>query len=105
MIWAENYGEAGALKIIGKKYGLPNPMCRHGSFWKWGYGNENAEIWISVGNEQGAVEYAFEETKLIKTIYHKYAIGEENGIPVYICRKPKLKIKQWWADFEPYIFD
>jgi len=27
--------------------------------------------------------------ELIKIITHKYAIGEENGMPLYICRKPK----------------
>lgn len=105
VIWAENYGEAGALKILGKKYNLPNPICRHGTFWKWGYGNDQAEIWISLGNETAAVEYAFEETELVKMIYHKYAIGEEHGIPLYICRKPKRNIAQWWKDYEPYIYN
>lgn len=105
VLWAENYGEAGALKIIGKKYGLPNPVCRHGSFWQWGFGDEKASVWISLGNETPSVQYVFEQTELVKMIYHKYAIGEENGIPLYICRKPKRDIKQWWMEYEPFIFD
>ena len=100
VLWAENYGEAGALKVLGKKYDLPNPISRHGSFWKWGYGNENATVWISLGNETPAVQYVFEEVELVRLIRHKYAIGEENGIPLYICRKPKLDIKKWWKDYE-----
>lgn len=55
VLWAENYGEAGALKILGKKYSLPNPISRHGSFWTWGYGNKNAVVWISLGNEKPSV--------------------------------------------------
>ncbi|MEM6894776.1 MAG: glycosyltransferase family 39 protein [Bacteroidota bacterium] len=105
VFWAENYGEAGALKILGKKYGLPNPISRHGSFWTWGPGNVNATTWISLGNEPPAVKHIFEETQLIKTIYHPYAIDEENGIPVYLCRKPKQDINAWWKAYEPYIFD
>ncbi|MFD0860656.1 ArnT family glycosyltransferase [Sungkyunkwania multivorans] len=105
MLWAENYGEAGALKILGKKYGLPNPISRHGSFWTWGYGNEDAAVWISLGNEQAAVEYVFEEVELVKIIVHKYAIGEENGIPLYICRKPKIDIPLMWKNYEAHIFD
>ena len=104
VLWAENYGEAGALKILGKKYGLANPISRHGSFWLWGYGPENADVWISLGNETPSVEHVFEETELVKIIHHKYAIAEEQGIPVYLCRKPKLTIKQWWKDYEPHIF-
>jgi len=105
VIWAENYGEAGAVKILGDKYGLPDPISRHGSFWLWGYGNKDAEVWISLGNEKGSVEQVFEETELVKIITHKYAIGEENGIPLYICRKPKVDIEQWWKDYERHIFD
>ena len=104
VLWAENYGEAGALKILGKKHGLSNPISRHGSFWLWGYGPENADVWISLGNETPSVEHVFEETELVKIIHHKYAIAEEQGIPVYLCRKPKLTIKQWWKDYEPHIF-
>lgn len=105
VLWAENYGEAGALKILGKKYNLPDPISRHGSFWKWGYGNKNAAVWISLGNEKPSVEYVFEEVTLVKIITHKYAIGEENGIPLYICRKPKVNIPQWWSDYEDHIFN
>ena len=105
VIWAENYGEAGAVKILGKKYGLPNPISRHGSFWLWGYGNKDAEVWISLGNEKPSVEYVFEEVKLIKIIRHRYAIGEENNIPLYLCRKPKVDIDKWWQDYKDHIFD
>lgn len=105
VLWAENYGEAGALKILGKKYNLPNPVSRHGSFWTWGYGNKKAMVWISLGNEKPSVEYVFEDIELIKIITHKYAIGEENGIPLYVCRKPKVDIEKWWSDYEEHIFD
>lgn len=104
VLWAENYGEAGALKILGKKYNLPNPISRHGSFWTWGYGNKDADVWISLGNEESSVEYVFEEIELVKIITHKYTIGEENGIPLYICRKPKVDIEKWWKDYEEHIF-
>ncbi|MEM9340290.1 MAG: glycosyltransferase family 39 protein [Bacteroidota bacterium] len=105
VLWAENYGEAGALKIIGKRYNLPNPISRHGSFWTWGYGNKNADVWISLGNEKEAVEYVFDEIELVKIITHKYAIGEENGIPLYLCRNPKVDIDQWWQNYKAHIFD
>jgi len=105
VIWAENYGEAGALKILGKKYNLPNPISRHGSFWLWGFDHKDAEVWISMGNEAPSVNYVFEDVELVKTITHKYAIGEEHNIPVYICRNPKLDIEAWWKAYEPYIFD
>jgi hypothetical protein len=105
VLWAENYGEAGALTILGDRYGLPDPISRHGTFWTWGYQNPDADVWISLGNEEGSVNHVFADVRLVKMIYHPYAIGEENGIPLYVCRQPKVDIPQWWADYEPYIFD
>ncbi|MFS4493447.1 hypothetical protein [Maribacter sp. 2308TA10-17] len=105
VLWAENYGQAGALKILGNKCNLPNPISRHGSFWTWGYGNKDADVWISLGNEKPSIEYVFEEVEFVKIITHKYAIGEENGIPLYICRKPKVDIEKWWKDYKEHIFD
>lgn len=105
VLWAENYGEAGALKILGKKYGLPNPISRHGSFWLWGYGNPEARVWISLGNERSSVEHVFAEVELVKIITHPYAIDEENGIPLYLCRNPQVDIPTWWQDYEEHVFD
>lgn len=105
VIWAENYGEAGAIQIIGDKYDLPSPISRHGSFWAWGYQNPNAEYWISIGNEERSVNYIFNNCTLIRTIDHPYAIREERGIPLYLCSDPKMPIQKWWADYRPFIFD
>jgi hypothetical protein len=105
MIWAENYGEAGALEILGKKYHLPNPVCSHGSFWTWGTGSTDGTFCISIGNEKVAVDRVFQEVKLVKIIKHKYAIDEENNIPVYLCRKPKINLKKKWPLLEKYVFE
>jgi hypothetical protein len=105
IIWAENYGEAGAISHLGKKYNLPKPTCKHGSFWLWGAESNDGEIAISVGNEDDAVDYFFEEKVLIKTIKHKYAIDEEHNIPLYLCRKPRIKLKDYWPQYESVIFE
>ncbi len=104
LFWAENYGEAGAVKILGDQYIYPYPVSRHGSFWIW-YSEENLEVVISLGNEDEVVNELFEEYTLVKEITHKYAIDEENDIPVYICRKPKVKLHQIWPGLEKYIFE
>lgn len=106
MIWAGNYGEAGAIKILGKKYHLPDPVSVHGSFYSWGTGNTNRQICLSIGNEkESALQYFYEDIRLIKMIHHPYAIDEENNIPVYLCRKPKLDLAEKWPELEKYIFD
>ncbi|RPD40071.1 glycosyltransferase family 39 protein [Chitinophaga barathri] len=101
IFWAENYGEAGAIRIIGNR----EPVCRHGSFWTWGPGPLSGEIAISIGNEPDVVDRVYEEHQLIRIIKHPYAIEEENNIPVYLCRKPKIKLKEIWPTLEKQVFE
>lgn len=105
IIWAKNYGEAGAIEIIGKKYLLPNPICSNGSFWLWGTGTTSGEVCVSIGNEKVIVESAYSDCKLVKMLKHKYAIEEENNIPIYLCRKPKINMQQKWKSLEDHVFD
>lgn len=101
IFWAENYGEAGAIRIIGNR----EPVCRHGSFWTWGPGPLPGEVAISIGNEAEVVERLYEERQLIRVLKHPYAIDEENNIPVYLCRKPKVKLKEIWPGLEKRVFE
>lgn len=101
IFWAENYGEAGAIRIIGNR----EPVCRHGSFWSWGPGPLPGEVAISIGNEPEVVEKVYEEHVLIKMIRHPYAIDEENNIPVYLCRKPKISLQAIWPSLETRVYE
>ncbi|MEN0004295.1 MAG: glycosyltransferase family 39 protein [Bacteroidota bacterium] len=105
VLWAENYGEAGAIQHLGRAYKLPPPLCKHGSFWLWEDQHSKAEIAISIGNEPDAVGYFFQDTTLVRMIQHPYAIDEEHNIPVYLCRSPKVYLKDYWPNYRPYIFD
>lgn len=105
IIWAENYGEAGAVKILGKAYGLPDPVCKHGSFWLWGPGDKEGEVAISLGNEEDDVYFFYEEASLAKMIRHPYAIDEEHNIPLYLCKKPRVSLKEYWPEWRDNVFD
>ena len=105
IILAENYGEAGALTVLGEKYNLPKPVCSHGSFWSFGTGNTSGKVIITLGIEKQVIEDMFEEYQLVKTIHHKYAIDEENNIPVYLCRSPRVNLKNIWPSLESHVFD
>jgi hypothetical protein len=104
VIWAQNYGEAGAIKILGHKYGLPDPICVHGSFWLWGAGDKKGDVCISIGNEESSINRVFGEKILVRMIHHKYAIEEEQNIPVYICREPLIDLRETWPRLEKYVF-
>lgn len=105
VIWAENYGEAAAVKILGDQYNLPDPFCVSGSFYTFGPPPSEYSVCISLGNEPESVNRVFEEVMLVRMITHRYAIDEENNIPVYICRKPRINFREKWPELKKYIFN
>ncbi len=52
-IYADNYGEAGAIHHFGKKYHLPDVACLNSSFALWAPDNLNAHYLIYVDDEGG----------------------------------------------------
>ncbi|HYG02151.1 MAG TPA: glycosyltransferase family 39 protein [Chryseosolibacter sp.] len=104
-IVASNYGEAGAVMIVGKKYQLPHPICTSGSFWLWGPGNAESGTFICLGFDDETINRIFGSVQLIKIIKHRYAVDEENNISLLLCRDPKINLVEEWPAFERYIFD
>lgn len=96
VIYCENYGQAGAVAIIGKKYGLPEPVSFHESFLYWAPGHLSTTIqeFIYVNNELGDdIPQLFGEIKLVGSIQNPHA--REHGTQVYLCRKPKVNVSQY----------
>jgi len=45
-IFASNYGEAGALNLLGPKLGLPAPVCAHQNHYFWARANAGGDVVI-----------------------------------------------------------
>lgn len=104
ILWGENYGEAGALNHLGKKYGLPPAISVHGSFYLWGTGNPKATLAITIGLSKKDMEQLFEDVTLVTIFKHPYAIDEEHNIPILICRKLKKPLATYWKAWRKYVF-
>jgi hypothetical protein len=101
-ILAGNYGEAGAVDLLGEKYGLPKAICNTLSYNLWGTGNFNGEIAISAGIPETNLRAIFNEVKQVDIIYNKYAMPRENNLPIYVCRRTKYPVKEIWAKARNY---
>jgi len=96
VIYGENYGEAGAIKFHGEKYGLPEPVSFSGSFLFWAPDRCNKQILIYVNDETDDVEYYFTTVKKVGEITNPYA--RESGMPVWLCRTPRNGFEQFYAE-------
>jgi 4-amino-4-deoxy-L-arabinose transferase-like glycosyltransferase len=88
-IFAENYGEAGALALYGPALGLPTPICPTNSFYTRGYGNPPPSTVIVLGEEREAPEHACREVTLVgHTPNPLHVTNEETGDhpDIFLCR-------------------
>ena len=102
-IFCANYGQAGAINIIGKKYGLPEPISFSETFRLWlprKFETDIEEIIYVVGadamnsgNFMDTKEF-FQEMIEIGQVDNRLAI--EYNTKVYLFRIPKSNFNKFW---------
>lgn len=99
IIFADNYGQAGAIDYFGKKYGLPKVVSLSSSFAIWAPPELRAENMIYI-NDEVDFRDAARSAKKVGEISSVYA--REKGMPVYWIEGLKPAIKkvyhQQWLD-------
>ncbi len=89
-----NYGEAGAIHLFGKKYGLPEPISGHGWYYYQGIRNCTGEIIIALGLRKEGLQSRFNEVTEAAVFQCEYCMAYENNLPVYVCRNPLKPIEE-----------
>jgi hypothetical protein len=98
-IYCENYGQAGAITIIGKKYGLPQAVCFSESFRYWFPHEFNPDItsMVYINDEPGDdVKEFFRVITKIGSISDPDA--REFGTGVFLCQEPVDSFNKFWKD-------
>jgi len=101
-ILAGNYGEAGAIDLIGAKYGLPRAISGHNSYYFWGPNGHKGEVVILFGQNAESIKTMFTSVERASTISDANAPAAENHLPVYICRRPKVPLAEFWSSLRYY---
>jgi hypothetical protein len=97
-----NYGEAGAVDFFGPEYGLPGAISGHNSYFIWGPRGCSGEVVISVGVSSETLREVFGEVQQVDTVRCRYCMPDEDNLPVYVCRDPKMPFEEAWPRFEHY---
>lgn len=98
-IYCENYGQAGAITIIGKKYGLPEAVSFNESFRYWIPEKFEPDItsFIYINDELGEdIQRLFGKITLVGKISNPDA--REYGTAVYLCENPLIGFNTFWSD-------
>jgi dolichyl-phosphate-mannose-protein mannosyltransferase len=102
-VFGQNYGEAGAIDVIGRKLGLPRAMSGHNSYWLWGPGDFDGQVLIIIGGDREDNARFFEEIEIVGQTHNPYAMPYERGLDVSIARRPKGTLRAAWPMLRHFI--
>jgi hypothetical protein len=98
-IYGENYGQAGAITVIGKKYGLPQALSFNESFQYWMPVQFNPDIKsiVYINDEPGEdLKAIFRKVTLIGRISNPDA--REYGTGVFLYEEPIVSFNEFWKE-------
>jgi hypothetical protein len=100
-VFAQNYGQAGAIDFFGRRYGLPPALSGHQTYFLWGPRGYSGNCMIVLDDDREELEQLFEQVELVGTSDNPYAL--ERHITVWLCKGAKFgtleqlwpKVKKW----------
>lgn len=104
VVFAGNYGEAGAIEYYSSKYNLPPVICPHNSYWFWSDpDNNDIKTIIVIGGNTEDHKSTCRDVTLAAVHKTKYSMPYENNLPIYICRDIYRSLKEVWRQARFYI--
>lgn len=88
-IFAQDYGQAGAIDFLDRSYGLPPALSGHQTWFLWGPRGYSGNCLIILDDRRERLEELFSNVRFVGTSAdNRYALERE--IPVFICRGRKF---------------
>lgn len=100
-IYAQNFGEAGAIDVYGKAYGLPPALSGQNNYWIWGSRGYDGSVIIEVNGTCGPAFRA--ERVAVARFYGRWVMPAENEIPISVCYGLKEPLVRYWPRLKRFI--
>jgi hypothetical protein len=101
-IFAQDYGQAGAIDFLGRRYGLPQSLSGHQTWFLWGPRGYSGNCMIVLDDRREKLEQLWQHVEYVgQSADNPYAL--EKQIDVYICHGSKFgtltdlwpQLKRW----------
>ena len=94
-IFAQNYGQAGAIDFFGPAYGLPKAISGHQNYFFWGPRDFTGESVIVLQGRLEKLQDQFATVTKVATVYHPYSMPSEH-FDVFYCQDLKWPLREIW---------
>jgi 4-amino-4-deoxy-L-arabinose transferase-like glycosyltransferase len=102
-IYADTYGDAGALEFFGPRYGLPPPISSQNNYYLWGTRGYDGATLLAIGATQiDRLRRYYRSVTLVRTSTEPYKWIVEGPAPIYLCRDPVAPLPVIWPALRWY---
>ena len=94
-IFANNYGEAGAINLFGPALGLPRAISAHQNHFFWGPRGFRGDVLVVLQDDRASLERLCSSVEEAGRHSHPWGMAEENGA-IWVCRGLKTPLPELW---------
>lgn len=102
-IFAQNYGEAGALSLLGRQHGLPPVLSGHNNYFLWGTGGWKGGVLVVLGGDEDDNRRVCRDLRKVGEVRCGHCMPYEDRNPVYLCRGFTRPFAEIWPEIKSYI--
>ena len=97
---AGNWGEASALHVYAREFGLPEPISTDGWFYFHTLQqNDFRERYVVIGSSRAQLQSIFDHVEQKAVFTNPYCRPNENNNAIFLCSRPKVALRNYWIVF------
>jgi hypothetical protein len=102
-IYADTYGDAGALDYFGPRYGLPPAISSQNNYYLWGTHGYDGSTLVAIGATRiDVLRRYFRSVRLVDVSVEPLKWVVEGPAPIYLCRDPVAPLSEIWPHLRWY---
>jgi 4-amino-4-deoxy-L-arabinose transferase-like glycosyltransferase len=102
VFFANNFGEAAAVDVFAKPWGLPPSISTHNNYYLWGPRGHSGEVVIHLGGRREDLLKVCASVEAMGKTDNPWAAPYESGQTIWICRGRFTKLGDDWAKLKRY---
>ncbi len=102
VFFGNNYGEASAIDVFGRRLGLPPAIAGHNNYYLWGPRGHDGSVIIIIGGSARHYAGLFRSYRIAGRIDSPYAMPYETNQPIYVLRGMKTPLQKYWPQVKHF---
>lgn len=102
VVYAENYGVAGAVERLGRERHLPPAVSGHNSYWLWGLPDRPLDAVIAVGGSSEGHARGWGSVERVAETDCALCMPYEDGNGVFVLRGRLRAVEEIWPEVRHY---